>query len=399
MQRHPPLSLKQVRAIEAVARCRGFAQAAQALNTTQPVVSRAVAAAETSLGAPLFQRGWGGAEPTARGEAVLRRCLNVQRLIAAAEEDIAALSGTRPNLGAFLSLHQLDAVAAVVRHGNASSAALELGITQPAVSRAIAAVARCCGQDLFARKPRGLDPGPPAFRLSALREALARELSDLPLAGTAQGQGLVGRLAVGMMPFSGQDLVARAFGELTKAHPDLRLAAVPGSYSMLVQALRSGEIDCIVGLLRNPAPFADLSETHLYSERFALVARSGHPCHREGLSIADLARERWIVAPHGTPVRAFFEGLFRTVGAVPPTQTCEILSFRHAEELILYSDSIALLTYSDERLAALPEGLRRLDLDLPDARTEIGLTFRTTGGSPDIVAAFEQALRNCLARA
>ncbi|MBD1548605.1 LysR family transcriptional regulator [Roseibium aggregatum] len=391
------LTLKQIRAIDAVASARGFAEAANRLATTQPAISRTVASAENLLGVPLFQRGWGGTEPTALGEGVLRHCSNALKLIQAAEDDIEAMHGIRPRLATFLRSHHLDAIAAVITYGGASAASRQLGITQPAVSRAIGAATEYSKQPLFERKRDGLEAKPQARRLKELHDALERELTIIEDLVHRPRSGLIGRLAVGMLPFSGQDLIARAFGELTKSNPDLRLIAVPGSYSMLAEALRRGELDCMVGVLRNPAPYPDLRETYLYEETFTLVARCDHPCHQKNLSIADLRDESWIVAQHGTPIRSYFETLFRSAGAVPPAQTCEIHSFTNAEKVILNSNSIALLCYGEQQLKTLPDGLKKLDVHLPDSRTAVGITYRKAGGPSDVLRCFEKLLRDLIA--
>lgn len=388
------LNLKQVRAIDAVARGRGVAEAAALINTTQPVVSRAIQSAEELIGAPVFQRGWGGAEPTARGETIVRRCAVALRLIDRAENEIEALGGAHPNLAAFLRWHHLEAVATVVRFGSASRAARHLGMTQPAVSRAIAAISEYSRQPLFERRRNGLEATPQAQRLAALRDELLQAL-DVPGGTDAHSpRGLIGRLAVGMLPFSGQDIVFKVFGELTNSHPELRLIAVPGSYTMLANALRRGEIDCMIGILRDPPPFPDLEEVFLHHENFTLVARRDHRCHERARSMTDLKNENWIVGQHGTPVRAYFEGLFETIGATPPAQTCEIHSFAGAERLVMESHSIALLSYSERQLANLPPDLRKVEVDLPDARTSIGLTVKKSGGMTRTVRLFEERLRN-----
>jgi len=387
------LNLKQARAIDAVARGRGIAEAAALLNTTQPVISRAIQSAEAMIGAPIFQRGWGGAEPTPWGETVLQRCAAALRLIDRAESDMAAPGNARPALAAFLRWRHLEAVAAVVRFGSASQAARHLAMTQPAVSRAIAAAAEHARRPLFERRRNGLSATAAAQRLTALRDELLQALDISGGAGPQARRGLIGRLAVGMLPFSGQDLVLKTFGELTDTHPDLRLIVVPGSYAMLANALERGEIDCMIGILREPPPFPRLEEVFLYHENFTLVARRDHPCHGRARSMANLKNENWIVGQHGTPVRAYFDGLFETTGATPPAQTCEIHSFAGAERLVMESRSIALLSYSERQLANLPVDLRKVEVDLPGARTSIGLTVKKSGGMTRIVKLFEDRLR------
>lgn len=387
------LSLKQVRAIDAVATTRGVAEAAVLLNTTQPVVTRAIQSAEAAVGTAIFQRGWGGAEPTAPGEVILRQCANASRLIARAEDDIAARGGARPNLAAFLRWRHLQAVAAVVRHGGASRAADHLGMTQPAVSRAIAVTAEYMRRPLFERRQHGLVATAAAQRLATLHDDLLPFLDIADEVEPQTGETMIGRLAVGMLPFSGQNLVLATFGELTQRQPKLRLIAVPGSYAMLANALRLGEIDCMIGILREPPPFPDLEETFLFHESYTLVARADHPCHGRARSISDLKDEKWIVGQHGTPIRAYFDGLFEATGMTPPVQTCEIHSFAGAEQLVVESGSIALLCYGERQLADLPPRLRKVEVDLPDARTSVGLTTRRSGGATEIVRTFEALLR------
>lgn len=387
------LSLKQVRMIEAVAKAGGFAPAAAELNSTQPVVSRTVASAERLLGRTLFQRGWSGTEPTAMGEAVIRRCSNALNLIARAEDDLAARGGPRPNLTNVLRWHHLDAVASVAGCGSTMRAAAQLRVTQPAISRSISALAGHLPQPLFRRRRAGLEALPAARRLAALRDELHGALGTVEELSAANRDGLARRLAVGMLPFSGQDLIAKAFGVLTSSHPGMRLMAVPGGYAMLAEALLRSEIDCMIGILRGSAAHADLQETFLYHEKYTLVARHDHPCHGRRHSISSLKNEKWIVAPHGTPIRAFFESLFEREGEMPPAQTCEILSFGNAEQVIMNSRSIGLLAYSDQHLAALRPELRKLEIDLPGATVDIGLTARANTAVADVLDVFETTLR------
>src|SRR5262249_49129137 len=147
-------------------------------------------------------------------------------------------------------------------------------------------------------------------------------------------------------------------GVMLRRHRHVRLQAVTGSYGALIDGLRQGELDFILGPLRNPPPFDTLEEMHLYDEFFAAVVRADHPLARGNPTLIDLARENWVVAPHGTPTRRYFEEWHIREGLTPPAQTCEIVTFFLAEQMILHSDAIGLLTYSDRKRNALREGLK-----------------------------------------
>ena len=56
---------------------------------------------------------------------------------------------------------------------------------------------------------------------------------------------------------------------------------------------------------------------------------------------------------HRFAVRAYFEGVFAKLGVTPPTQSCEMLSFNAAEQVIIESNSVAMLSYSPQKLRRL----------------------------------------------
>jgi DNA-binding transcriptional LysR family regulator len=67
------LKLRQLNALIAVAKWGSMAKAAEHLAITQPVVSKAIAELEQTVGVRLFDRGPHGVEPTLHGRALLRR--------------------------------------------------------------------------------------------------------------------------------------------------------------------------------------------------------------------------------------------------------------------------------------------------------------------------------------
>lgn len=67
------LKLRDLRLLQAVVQWKSMAKAAAHLNLTQPAVSKAIAELEHTLGVRLLDRGRQGIEPTAHGEALIRR--------------------------------------------------------------------------------------------------------------------------------------------------------------------------------------------------------------------------------------------------------------------------------------------------------------------------------------
>ena len=393
----PELELREIAAIDAVARTRSFKIAADCLNTTQPTLSRLIASAEAALGTALFRRGWSGAETTSAGDVAARSCAAMIATIETAERQIFASRKSHPRLHLNLKNAHLAAIAAVTRDGSVTLAAQRIARSQPDLSRMLSEFAKRFDLVLFQRSATGMLPLEPAQALTALAGSLAYQLDRLAEQLHRLEGEILGRVSVGMLPFSGQDLIAVAFARLTNQHPNIQLSCVPGSYNTLIEALRRREIDRIIGILRGPGSPPGLDETHLYDERFAVIARRGHPLLTAGPSPESLAATNWVVAPHGTPVRSHFEAVFAALDLTPPTQTCEMISFSAAEQMLVESASVAMLTYSDRKLRNLRPELQEVRTGFAPVPAPIGIT-RLEGEREDAaLLAFDRILRDLVA--
>jgi LysR family transcriptional regulator, regulator for genes of the gallate degradation pathway len=376
MKKIPPLTIKQVRVINAVATHASLAQASERLNTSQSSLSRSIAEAERTLRKRLFERGWTGMEPTSEGEIVIAYCRRMMTNIDRAHAELAGAGARVADLSHYLTWDLLRAAGAVSATGSVSTAAKYLERSQPDVSRALTKIAAAIGRQAFKRTRAGMQATNDAAVLSNLHTQLLLDVMALPEQLKALSGEVTGRVAVGLLPFSEQDIVVKTFGAMLRLHRHIRLQAVTGSYAALVDGLRQGELDFILGPLRSPPPFDTLEELPLYDEFFTVVVRSQHPLADANPALTDLAHENWMVAPHGTPTRRYFEELLIAEGLTPPAQTCEIITFFLAEQMIMHSDAIGLLTYSNRKLLTLREGLKVLPIKLPDNVRKIGLTRR-----------------------
>src|SRR5713226_6750648 len=88
-----PISLRQIRAVIAVAEERSFTRAAARENATQSGISQHIAAVERTLGVTLFERSTAGVTPTAAGTRYYRRCVDAVGALEAAGEEMRALAG------------------------------------------------------------------------------------------------------------------------------------------------------------------------------------------------------------------------------------------------------------------------------------------------------------------
>jgi len=87
------INLHLLRLFFETVRAGGFSRAGEALNVSQPAVSRGVRELELQLGHRLLDRGPDGVRPTEAGRVLLDHATRLFAAERAAEEDLAALSG------------------------------------------------------------------------------------------------------------------------------------------------------------------------------------------------------------------------------------------------------------------------------------------------------------------
>jgi len=164
----------------------------------------------------------------------------------------------------------------LLRHRKATEVAAELALTQSAVSHALKRLREVFGDDLFLRRPHGMEPtavalaleAPIAAAIESLRRAVAGPQSFDP----ASAEGVV-RLAA--LDAELVTLVPELIRTLSPSAPGMRIIARAIGRQNALDAIAAGELDVALGYFR------DLSDAFikddLFQEDFLVVGnRSKH---------------------------------------------------------------------------------------------------------------------------
>jgi DNA-binding transcriptional LysR family regulator len=161
-----------------------------------------------------------------------------------------------------------------------SRAARVLGMSQPAVSKALRRLRDSFDDPLFVRGPNGIVPTPRAHALvRAARPHIERAWEGL----------LLGEMV--FFPSIAEHLRDQA--------PRCTVSTVAGPHDQLSHSLERGDVDVAVGY------FPDLSLKNIRQRRlarhgFACLMRAGHPLWKERLTVDDfLGAEHVVVIPEG----------------------------------------------------------------------------------------------------
>lgn len=250
----------------------------------------------------------------------------------------------------------LRALLAVAEHGSFNRAATALGLTQPAISKGIAALERATGAPLFVRGIRGVSltkAGQVVERVARSTLALSQNAKD-EVAALARGSA--GRLRIGATPSAMLGLVPVACANLGKATGPMELTICEGLDDELLPALEGGEIDLLIGPVADSCHSdAHITEAVLLHERVSIGVRSGHELATcRSLRLADVIDRPWILPSRGSRFHALVEAAFLAAALPWPKDVITTSSLPAQEMLALNSGRLVLCT-EIQHLARKPE--------------------------------------------
>lgn len=383
----PMPNLRHLSVFSSVAHLGSVSAAARAAHLSQPAVTQAIASLERDFDRPLFARTAQGMEPTEAGRLCAERVTRVLQRIGDAIAAAAPLPPRARDSLRGITFRQLRALVAVVESGGFGAAARAHDMTRATLHRAARELERRIGAPLFEMTSHGLRPTREALRLCRQLQLATAELAQARaeiagLDGTERGETVIGA-----MPLGRSFIVPETVLRFAARRPGHRISILDGPYENLLDALRRGRADVLVGALRESVP-PDIVQELLFEDPLAIIVRKDHPLAgiaggRRGSGralrsppVEALVRFPWIAPRPGSPLRRHFERLFRGATAQPPAAPIECNSLVAARALLLRSDRAMLLSAQQARhelaageLVALPHPAGRVV-------REIGLTMR-----------------------
>lgn len=275
-----------------------------------------------------------------------------------------------------METRDLEYVLAVDAHGGIGRAAESLGISQPALTKAVQRVEAQIGLPLFERTAHGMTPTQAGMQFMVRARRIRLEFDDARKEMQGIRTGEQGMLRLGYSPSIPNALVLDACRQLLRERPVARLRLRRLLARDLMELLLAGELDLAIA----PTPRERASEfavEALFDDRLVVVADEAHPLQRRRkLTLADLVGQDWLLPGPHIILRQQVDAAFRKQGLAAPNLRIET-DFGSASLFDLMRGT-QMLSISGTNSNAVTTGLRPLDLGLEelDLRRRVGVITR-----------------------
>ena len=246
-----------------------------------------------------------------------------------------------------VDLNLLVALEALLSERNVTRAAQRLGLSQPAMSAALARLRTLFNDPLLLRTSRGMLPTAKGVELAApvkqVLDEIGRIVRQADAFDPARAEVTFTITASDYVEFT---ILPRLVDHFEARAPGCRLAVRPINFATLPEQLERGEVDLALVSTTNAPENARLRP--LYPERFVCAVRRGHPRAAKQISLEEFcALEHVLISPSGGAFVAQTDAALSALGRSRSVRL-SVPHFLLIPEILGRSDMMAVLP---ERLA------------------------------------------------
>ncbi len=267
-----------------------------------------------------------------------------------------------------------------------SAAAYALNISQPAASKTLAELEEILQTRLFERGGRGgltlTASGRVFLRSAGSSIAALKEGLDGIAQTRMQGGGM---LSIGALLGVAAQFMPRSVLEFRKHH-STKIRIITAANRTMLDQLRLGELDLVVGRLARPKEMQGLSFIHLYSEQLVFVVRAGHPLAGQPSFDMSMLEHMTLLMPTADGVmRPVIDRYLIAHGVGAMQNVIEARSSDFCRQFLRDTDAVWMVSRGVVEHDLEDGTLSLLNVDTSETQGAVGLTVRTdTDPSPTL---------------
>jgi len=195
-----------------------------------------------------------------------------------------------------LTLKQVRYFLAAAETGQISHAAMEMNISQSAVTAAIQQLEAQLGVTLLERTPSGVRPTIEGARFLNHARNIAAAVEDAVRSPLGEGRTVTGTLRIATTYTVAGYFMSRHYTRFRRAYPDIEIEMVELPRGEIERGIVNGWVDMAVMLVSNLANTAEIGNETLFRSRRRLWLPADHALLSAGrVTLADVAKEPYVM--------------------------------------------------------------------------------------------------------
>lgn len=282
---------------------------------------------------------------------------------------------------AALNMNLLPILDALLAERSVSRAAARLGLSQPAVSNALAQLREVLKDPLLVRQAGGMAPTERALALAGpLRAGLLALEQGLESPAAFDPAVAVRDFTIMTNDFVAFAMLPRLLARLQVEAPGVHLQVRAWQAHEVPSDLTHGSADLVLGFKRGLPPGHHAAP--LFEDRFVFVARKGHPRVRGKISLATYTKLAHVLVSHEPNARGVVDDVLATRG-LTRNVALRLSHFLLVPPVIAATDYVAALSELVARAAAPSLSLQLLKMPVETPRAMVHMLWHErTAGSP-----------------
>ena len=186
--------------------------------------------------------------------------------------------------------------------------------------------------------------------------------------------GVTGPLVVVGTPISMLELVPRSLALLDETNSRIQVSLVEADDDILLDKLRAGEIELMLGGMANEQRDLQITEKPLIQFPLqAVVGRQNALWNRESVALEELADHDWALPAAGSVIRSYVDAIFVSSGQTMPTGFWSCSSMHGLKSMIRHTSRVTLIPAHAISLEAEIGVLKGLKLSGPSSFRQLNI--------------------------
>lgn len=283
-----------------------------------------------------------------------------------------------------MDIRQLRYFIAVAEELNFTEAAKHLFVAQSAVSQQIADLEKKIGVQLFIRNKRSVKLTKAGAVLLKEAISLVNKSEEAIEKARHAELGIIGSLNIGFLGYTEKIFLPYLIRQFRRNYPKVDLHLNQFNHGMLIESLKTGELDIVFTLAFGLDPIGGLKKKSIFMETISIVMHCEHPlANRSSIAIADLSEERFITVNRQESPQGFNKTLLMCANSgFSPNIVSEPKLLHTVLLLVDAGMGIAILPKS-LKLYSSPS-LRFIDIEGEKAEDELVVAWKKTNPNASI---------------